>query len=196
MGVDKWGHGRFDDGPFREDLLAEWINTLGCTRVAELGVFDGYTMRTILEKCDKLEELVGIDTWAHPETFSCLAPKGERSRLVYEECDHDANYKLTMKNIEESGNTQPANVLKMTTCEAAQLYEDGYFDLIFIDADHSYEGVKKDIETWYSKVKKGGVVAGHDFSWAGVQRAIAETVGLPNVKQFTDDVWLHQKGFV
>jgi len=45
-------------------------------------------------------------------------------------------------------------------------------------------------------VKKGGVVAGHDFSWAGVQRAIAETVGLPNVKQFTDDVWLHQKGFV
>jgi predicted O-methyltransferase YrrM len=196
MSEDKWGRGRFDDGPFREDILASWINELGCTKVAELGVFDGYTMLTILKDCSSIEELVGVDTWAHPETFSCLAPKGETSRVVYETCDHDENYKLTLKNIDESGNADKANVLRMTTSEAAKLFEDGYFDLVFIDADHSYEGVKEDIEKWYYKVKNGGLVAGHDLSWTGVQKAISETLGLTNVRQFTDDVWLHQKGYL
>ncbi len=36
-------------------------------------------------------------------------------------------------------------------------------DLVFIDADHHYESVKEDIETWYPVVKKGGILCGHDF---------------------------------
>ena len=35
-------------------------------------------------------------------------------------------------------------------------------DLIFIDADHSYQGVKKDYEAWFDKVKVGGHFAFHD----------------------------------
>lgn len=35
-------------------------------------------------------------------------------------------------------------------------------DMIFIDADHSYEGVKKDFEAWFDKIKKGGCFAFHD----------------------------------
>lgn len=35
-------------------------------------------------------------------------------------------------------------------------------DMIFIDADHSYEGVKKDYEAWFSRVKIGGYFAFHD----------------------------------
>ena len=196
MGIDKWGRGRFDDGPFREDLLAGWINEFKFKKVAELGVFDGYTMKTILEDCPDLEEIVGVDTWAHPDTYSCLAPKGERSRDVYETCDHEANYSLTLKNIKESGNEDKATVLRMSTAEAAKLFEDGYFDLVFIDADHSYEGVKDDIQIWFPKVRGGGFVCGHDLSWDGIQRAIAETIGLTNCVKFTDDVWVHHRSLV
>ena len=39
---------------------------------------------------------------------------------------------------------------------------DDYFDLIFIDGDHRYEGVKKDIELCLPKMKKGGILCGHD----------------------------------
>jgi len=37
-------------------------------------------------------------------------------------------------------------------------------DFIYIDGNHEYEYVKKDIENYYPKIKKGGILAGHDIS--------------------------------
>lgn len=51
-------------------------------------------------------------------------------------------------------------------------YPDGAFDFVYIDGDHSYEGVVKDIQNYKSKVKPGGVMAFHDTDKAEVQRAI------------------------
>ena len=37
------------------------------------------------------------------------------------------------------------------------------------------ESVKKDINAWFPKIKKGGVIAGHDYTWcADVQKAVNE----------------------
>jgi predicted O-methyltransferase YrrM len=36
-------------------------------------------------------------------------------------------------------------------------------DFLFIDADHSYEGVKKDFEMYSPLVRKGGIIAFHDI---------------------------------
>ncbi|MFX0024319.1 MAG: class I SAM-dependent methyltransferase, partial [Candidatus Hermodarchaeota archaeon] len=36
-------------------------------------------------------------------------------------------------------------------------------DLLFIDGDHSYDGVKKDFENYFSLVKKDGIIAFHDI---------------------------------
>lgn len=49
-------------------------------------------------------------------------------------------------------------------------------DLLFIDGDHSYEGVKADYENWAPYVKKGGFIAFHDYSasWLGVVKFIEE----------------------
>jgi predicted O-methyltransferase YrrM len=52
-------------------------------------------------------------------------------------------------------------------------------DFVFIDADHSYEGCKADIEAWFPKVKPGGLLSGHDydnpdFPEFGVKRAVDE----------------------
>jgi hypothetical protein len=46
--------------------------------------------------------------------------------------------------------------------EMADKIEDGSLDICFIDADHRYEFVKKDILTYLPKVKKGGILCGHD----------------------------------
>jgi Methyltransferase domain len=44
-----------------------------------------------------------------------------------------------------------------------------------LDANHSYESVKEDIEAWFPKVKKGGLFAGHDYiHWAGVKKVVDE----------------------
>lgn len=57
---------------------------------------------------------------------------------------------------------------------AYQDFPDGYFDYIYIDGEHLYEWVKRDIELWYPKLKVNGIFAGHDFEMAEVMCAVSE----------------------
>lgn len=62
---------------------------------------------------------------------------------------------------------------------AAATFPPNSLDAVFIDADHTYEAVKADIAAWLPKVKKGGILAGHDFKHYpqmnfGVMRAVQE----------------------
>lgn len=50
----------------------------------------------------------------------------------------------------------------------------GHLGFVYIDGDHSYGAVVKDIETWWPEVKAGGILAGHDFNWEGVREAVTE----------------------
>jgi hypothetical protein len=43
-------------------------------------------------------------------------------------------------------------------------FKDSYFDLVYIDGCHLYESVKNDITNFLPKVKKGGILSGHDYS--------------------------------
>lgn len=53
-------------------------------------------------------------------------------------------------------------LLQSESLQASQQFPDHTFDLIFIDADHTYDGVLSDLKAWYSKVKHGGIICGHD----------------------------------
>jgi predicted O-methyltransferase YrrM len=70
--------------------------------------------------------------------------------------------------------------VRSLSVEAASQYADESLDLVFLDADHTYESVLADLQAWYPKVKPGGLIAGHDFvfdhpvSKAGVVRAVLE----------------------
>lgn len=66
--------------------------------------------------------------------------------------------------------------IRTTSIEGSKLYADESLDFVFIDACHYYECVKEDISAWYPKIKKGGILAGHDFSkdWPGVEQAVRE----------------------
>lgn len=83
--------------------------------------------------------------------------------------------------------------LRMTSLEAAQTFNDQSIDFVFIDADHHYDNVKADIEAWYSKVKKGGVIAGHDYREArpGVIQAVDEFCANNNfIAQIEKGSWI------
>lgn len=60
----------------------------------------------------------------------------------------------------------------------------GDFDMIFLDAMHTYEDVKADIERWWPRVLPGGLMAFHDYGhdhFPGVKQAVDERFGeLPN----------------
>lgn len=61
-------------------------------------------------------------------------------------------------------------------------------DLIFIDAEHSYESVKHDIMIWKRHVKRGGILCGHDYGiFPGVTKAVHEY--LPGFKTGGRSIW-------
>jgi predicted O-methyltransferase YrrM len=64
--------------------------------------------------------------------------------------------------------------LRMSSLEAAIQFEDNSIDFVFLDASHEYEDIKADIKAWYPKVKPGGLFAGHDYAWDGVNKAVKE----------------------
>lgn len=49
-------------------------------------------------------------------------------------------------------------------------------DFVYIDGDHEYEFVKRDLRLYWEKLRKGGILSGHDFTpyFPGVVRAVVE----------------------
>jgi GT2 family glycosyltransferase len=65
--------------------------------------------------------------------------------------------------------------IKELSWDGAKHYEDNSLDFVFIDAAHDYESVKKDINAWFPKIKKGGIISGHDYAWSDdVKKAVDE----------------------
>lgn len=80
---------------------------------------------------------------------------------------------------------------KVDSFVAAKNFEDGSIDMCFIDANHTYEFVKRDIEAYLPKMKKGGTLAGHDWSDEGVRRAVIEVFSdcYDWSYNLTQDIW-------
>jgi Methyltransferase domain len=70
------------------------------------------------------------------------------------------------------------NPIRMTSVEASKKYEDNSLDFVLIDGSHRYEDVVDDIMHWLPKLKIGGWLAGDDYEWGGVKKAVNEL--LPN----------------
>ena len=68
------------------------------------------------------------------------------------------------------------NIIRDLSVNAAKRFNDNSLDFIFIDACHDYEYVKEDLHTWYPKLKKNGIFAGHDYydGHHGVEQAVNE----------------------
>lgn len=83
-------------------------------------------------------------------------------------------------------------LIQSTSDDAVCLFEDGSLDFVFIDGQHTHEQCKKDIINYYPKVKLGGLVSGHDYSYApGVGQAVREFAAIVGKDILTcrNDVW-------
>ena len=76
-------------------------------------------------------------------------------------------------NLHRFGNR--STLWKMTS-EEASMKHSGKLDLVFVDAQHDYDEIVKDINVWRPKLRSGGIMAGHDYGpyWPAVIRAAHE----------------------
>jgi two-component SAPR family response regulator len=105
----------------------------------------------------------------------------------------DTLYQLFLSNIASvDPKWQIVKPVRSRSVDAAKAYADESLDVVFIDACHLYECVKEDIAAWLPKVKKGGYLAGHDYSWSPdhVKRAVDDSV---SPIEETEGCWVYRK---
>lgn len=162
----------------REHYLAKLIRDNGLQRVAELGIWKGRTFLHLL--AHTRATVIGVDAWRQrPE--NAAVPGGE----TYSTWDMEA-YEANVRR-QAAAYGDRAQILKMETCEAAAQIEDGSLDLVFIDADHSEAGVRRDLRDWMPKVRPGGYVTGHDIDWPTVRGVVEEFFA--DYERGPDNVW-------
>jgi predicted O-methyltransferase YrrM len=84
------------------------------------------------------------------------------------------------------------NLIIGFSIEVAKGFKNKSLDFVFIDASHDYESVRDDIKAWLPKIKKGGVLSGHDYlEFPGVRTAVDEAFSNNLVLDYTfENCWM------
>lgn len=153
---------------FMDPKELEWLAQRAAehTRIAEVGSFMGRSTRAL---CDHtLGEVHAYDDFYGPRDHVMSYNARRSIRVKFDE---------NMRDHLDSG------LLHVHDEDHTTLEPEGMFDMIFIDGEHDYKEVKRDIEKWLGHLSPGGLICGHDFdiAWPGVLRATAEVFQVPGV---------------
>lgn len=154
---------RVDGFMSEEELTWLYETAQRMNSVVEIGSWKGRSTIALLEGCDG--PVVAVDNWSghDPSSNGFL-----ESQVAVEDV-----YDTFRRNTEGYYNL---TVIRGQSAESADQFEQA--DLVFIDAEHTYEGCKADIEAWLPRTRK--MIAIHDFnaSWPGVMQAVNEKFGV------------------
>jgi predicted O-methyltransferase YrrM len=79
--------------------------------------------------------------------------------------------------------------IKKTSVEAAKEFEDSSLDAVYIDAEHDPISVRSDVNAWKNKVKKGGILCGHDFYLPHIYTILYKENLINNLVTYPDSSW-------
>lgn len=153
---------------------------------AEVGVYRGCMSNALFKLIPGLR-LFMVDRWlVYTKEERVASPKTRIARIKQERVWG----KIKAAALKVAAAYPGAVVIEDDSVAAATQVLDGSLDFVFIDGDHSYEGVKRDVLAWLPKVKPGGWLMGHDYGGkpdGGVKRAVDE-LGIA-VELDRDHVW-------
>ncbi|SRR5260221_6576562 len=130
------------------DELPGFFKEQGFKVGAEIGVYRGeYTEKF----CKAGLTMYAIDPWAG----YVGAGRSERKQDM-----QDTNYEFAKKRLSKY---KDCTLIRKTSMKALEDIKNGSLDFIYIDGDHRFPFIAEDLYEWYWKVKKGGVIAGHDY---------------------------------
>ena len=164
------------------------------SKIVEVGVWKGkavaYAAVEIINS-NKNIKMYAVDSFkgSPGESFLSSNPSVVNGTMYYE----------CIKNLEPVKDI--VTILNSDSVEASKHFDDQSVDFVFIDASHSYQYVKADIEAWLPKIKLGGFIGGHDYNNmdtehadGGVTRAVNEIFGKDNIQIFNPgwESWLYR----
>ena len=151
------------------DLLAKMVDA---KTILEVGVAWGYHAQHMLLNLPSIA-YTGIDPYlsgydkndAFPQDVAKLFRDDEQSSM-------DRLYQAVKMELNEKFPGRATLVREKST---DWLYKQSdKFDVIFLDGDHTFETVRKELSGYWTKVNEGGVLAGDDYDWPEVKKAVDE----------------------
>jgi hypothetical protein len=130
----------------------EFIKSLNLKGLGiEIGVQSGNYSSKILEYSNL--HLILLDSWRELNDYHDKANVNTDQHIMF--------MNNTLKRLKEFDGR--FTLMRELSEIAVDFFKDEIFDFIYMDANHSEEFVYNDLIRWYPKVKKGGILAGHDY---------------------------------
>ena len=170
----------------REDLYRLFAD-LGLTTGVEIGTEKGKNAQTMFEIIPNLN-LYGVDAYKHHPQASHMLHANLRNWNDdwFRNCKNQCLKRMKGRNF---------TLLQGFSEDVVNKVEDNFLDFVYIDADHSYDMVMLDIIEWGRKLKKGGIMSGHDYyndnetskRRAKVTQAINDYTNMHGIKFYITD---------
>ncbi len=132
--------------------MAACFGALGFRTGAEVGVESGRFSQELCENNPGVH-LLCVDAWAAYSGYREHVTQSKVDGLFAAAQERLKPYRVTFK--------------RAFSVEAAATVPDGSLDFVYIDANHSFQYVVADIAAWLPKVRKGGIISGHDYCRRG-----------------------------
>lgn len=150
---------RFLDPPRNRYDLGGTLKNLGLRGIGvEVGVKQGDYTGKLLKQWKTAGLYVQVDLWEHQDNYHDIANVDSRTHSRFQQESCSAGHLMKSK-----GYVGELMQCKDFSIECAKLFPDNSIDFLYIDARHDRKGVLEDLQTYWPKVKIGGVVAGHDY---------------------------------
>lgn len=161
------------DGNHQWFGLVDLINDLNFSRAVmmEIGTYAGESTSMFAASC-KFLKIHTCDPWDFPHAFE-MKMQFKTNTRYWDFIEHHRKYS---ESIVDDFPTK-------------------YFDFVYIDGDHTYESVSRDIKTWLPKIKSNGFIGGHDYrkqEWPEVVRAVNEQFDKHQIRTYRDGSWLYE----
>jgi methyltransferase family protein len=157
-------------GKLYYDVLPKIIREHDYHTVVEVGVALGGHAESILTNT-KISTYFGIDPYKYYDVNDSFQYEVEHYSPLGLQQNFDYLYEW-VKNVRLAPFRERAQLIRAPSVEAAQRFEDGFLDCIFIDGNHQYAAVLKDLEAWYPKLREGGLILGDDYWIPSVAAAV------------------------
>lgn len=146
-----------------------WLATQAKSRmhIVEFGSLHGRSTRAIADNHNPMGRIWAVDPWAG-DYYSEEGTNIPISTYVM------PYFVTNLKDHIDHGHVIP---VRMFSYQFSIPYA---VDMVFIDGDHRYATVVKDIKKAHELLKPGGLICGHDYghpAWPGVKQAVDEYVG-------------------
>ena len=162
MDTRRWVHNHLNiDGAeapvhltnFKRKNLAKLFYSLEYKCGAEIGIESGKFSQQICNQNPGVE-LLCVDAWAKYRGYSRALPQEK-----YDKQEREARQRLAPYDVV---------IAHDFSMNAVETVEPESLDFVYIDGNHAFDYVMRDIIEWAKRVRRGGIVSGHDY-YVGVR---------------------------